>query len=149
VKTKTPEYRARQRIYAKRYREKFPERVKNSQRVYRAKPGTRFKDNEYDKRYRREMVIKLRAEMIAAYGGRCTCCGEDESLFLTLEHLKNDGAEHRKKLGNQYRVLKDLKKRDWPKDNYTVLCYNCNCAKRGNHGICPHEVIAKQILKLA
>lgn len=41
----------------------------------------------------------LRAEVIAAYGGKCACCGEDEALFLELDHVQNNGAAHRREIG--------------------------------------------------
>jgi hypothetical protein len=93
-------------------------------------------------------VRRLRAEMVAAYGGACSCCGELNPAFLTLEHLNGGGAEHKKRLGTiggrkagPDKVLRDLRRRGWPKDEATVLCFNCNCAKyfRGD-GVCPHEL---------
>lgn len=78
--------------------------------------------------------------MIAAYGGACTCCSEPRPEFLSLEHTAGDGAAHRAKVGrNGQAQLVDLKRRGWPKDGYTVLCFNCNIAK-GAHGQCPHQV---------
>jgi hypothetical protein len=31
-----------------------------------------------------------------------------------------------------------LKKHGWPKEGFTILCFNCNCAK-GIYGTCPHQ----------
>lgn len=79
----------------------------------------------------------LRREVIAAYGGACTCCNEATFEFLTLEHLNNDGAAHRARVGkNAQAQLLDIKRRGFPAE-YTVLCFNCNLAK-GIHGSCPH-----------
>jgi hypothetical protein len=77
--------------------------------------------------------------MIAAYGGKCTCCGEAESQFLTLEHIKHDGKEHRERIkGSGNAIWLDLKRRGWPQDGFTVLCWNCQMATA--HGdICPHK----------
>ena len=33
------------------------------------------------------------------YGWVCACCGEAEPLFLTIDHVNNDGADVEKKLG--------------------------------------------------
>lgn len=75
--------------------------------------------------------------MIAAYGGACTCCKESVFEFLTLEHLNNDGAAHRRAVGrNAQAQLLDIKKRGFPPE-YTILCYNCNLSK-GVYGECPH-----------
>ena len=82
---------------------------------------------------------KLRLEMIAAYGGKCACCGEAEPAFLTIDHINEDGAAKRS-AGEQsgaalYRRLKEL---GWPTDEYQLLCMNCNFAK-GHFGECPHK----------
>ena len=82
-------------------------------------------------------------EFIAAYGSCCICCGEREPRFLTAEHLRGNGAAHRRELGNMatggkfYSVLKRL---GWPKDEYSLLCFNCNAAKH-LYGICPHHTV--------
>jgi hypothetical protein len=73
--------------------------------------------------------------MLAAYGGRCSCCGETETAFLTLEHLNGDGAAHRREVHD---AVADLRRRGWPKGEHTVLCMNCNWARRV--GRCPHEM---------
>ncbi len=88
---------------------------------------------------------RLRAEFLEEYGGKCTCCGEMEPAFLCLEHTQNDGAQHRAQFskrgargGSSTQLLEDLKRRGWPKDGYTILCYNCNNAK-AKYGQCPHQ----------
>lgn len=78
----------------------------------------------------------LRAEVLAAYGGRCRCCGETESVFLAIDHVKEDGATHRRQLrGNLYLWLK---RQGFPQETFQLLCYNCN---RGKYelGQCPHQ----------
>lgn len=90
-------------------------------------------------RYKRE----LKRATFEAYGGcRCACCGETEFLFLTLDHIENDGMAERLRLfGSKYRggheFYISLKKRGYP-PGYQVLCMNCNFGKRMNQGICPH-----------
>jgi hypothetical protein len=82
--------------------------------------------------------LKLKNEVMQAYGGQCTCCGETELAFLTIEHIRHDGAAHRQAVGSSDAIYRDLRKRGYPKDGYTVLCWNCNMATaRG--GICPHK----------
>lgn len=85
---------------------------------------------------------RLRDEFLKEYGSECSCCGERERQFLTLEHLNRDGRLHHEKVGpSSTAVLRDLRKRGWPKDGYTILCMNCNHAKGrpGGDGRCPHE----------
>lgn len=80
-----------------------------------------------------------RARALAAYGGRCKCCGETEPTFLAIDHIFNDGAEERRppnmKGGNT--LLNKLENEGYPQDRYQLLCHNCNFAKR--LGACPHK----------
>lgn len=88
------------------------------------------------KRYLEEM----REMLFKHYGDKCSCCGESEKIFLTLEHLNNDGAFHRKQVRsmNPVALILDLRKRGWPEQGYTILCFNCNLGKAKNKNICPH-----------
>jgi hypothetical protein len=80
--------------------------------------------------------LKVRLLVIEGYGGKCSCCGESEIKFLTIEHENKDGKKHRKETNGHY--YQDLIKRGFPK-GYTVLCFNCNCAK-GFYEVCPHQL---------
>lgn len=82
---------------------------------------------------------ELKVAAYAAYGGfQCACCGEETEAFLSLDHVNNDGAEHRRTTDrrNLYRWLRD---NGYP-DGFQVLCMNCNFGKARNGGICPHQV---------
>jgi hypothetical protein len=90
---------------------------------------------------------KAKIDACNAYGGPiCACCGEHRIEFLTLDHINNDGAEHRRqlfgtaKIGGP-RLYRALQKLGYP-PGLRVLCFNCNCA-RGFCGYCPHEREAK------
>ncbi len=79
---------------------------------------------------------KLREEVIQAYGGHCICCGEDCSKYLQLDHINNDGKEHRLELsgcrkGGMYAWAK---RNNFP-GTLQLLCANCHQAKTG-HGGC-------------
>lgn len=93
---------------------------------------------------------ELREEVYAAYGGAfCTCCGESEPVFLTLDHSHNDGAAHRKEVfgekGGGVRFYEHLKKLGFPQDiGLRVMCFNCNCGRVRNEGICPHKEPRRQ-----
>ncbi len=86
---------------------------------------------------KRRGTAKLRAEVLSAYGGLCTCCGEKESLFLAIDHIHNDGAADRKVNGDGADLYRYLRQQGFPKDRYQLLCHNCNQAKR--FGPCPHR----------
>ena len=85
---------------------------------------------------------KIRLKMIEAYGGACACCGESEPRFLSIDHVNNDGNARRREgelTGAElYRWLRD---NGWPKDDYQLLCMNCNFSK-GHFGECPHKKAA-------
>jgi len=94
--------------------------------------------------YERNYKLKLKNEMLGAYGRKCVCCGEAETRFLTLDHRFNDGSQHRKELSENGTKIKTstmyayLRKLGWPKDRYQLLCWNCNCAKH-IYKVCPHK----------
>ena len=91
-------------------------------------------------RYQQSHRAKLKDTCYSAYGGyRCAClhCTETNPKFLTLDHIKNDGYELRKVHGDGDAFYRWLIKNDFP-PIVQVLCYNCNCGKNVNGGICPH-----------
>lgn len=100
---------------------------------------------EYGKQYRQEkrkeigLQKKLRMQQskldgIQAYGGCCQCCGESNHKFLTLEHLNGRDKSKKRRTGI---IAWNIARIEGFPDTYTVLCFNCNCAK-GAYGICPH-----------
>lgn len=82
----------------------------------------------------------IKRETMEAYGGKCICCGESEITFLTIDHIDGAGAAERREfdIGAGHAFYYWLKKKGYPKDNYQVLCFNCNCAKH-ILGKCPHQ----------
>ena len=91
-------------------------------------------------RKNKEYERKCKQKIIDAYGGKCQCCGESIFEFLSIDHINNDGAQERKikKNGTGGKLYRWLIKNNYPKDNYQLLCFNCNCSK-GFMGYCPHE----------
>lgn len=81
---------------------------------------------------------KLRIDTINAYGGKCSCCGEANIEFLTIDHVNGDGREHRAESTCAQHVYYDLKKRGYPQEGYRCLCMNCNWSI-GIWGYCPHQ----------
>lgn len=86
----------------------------------------------------------IKDEVFNAYGGYvCACCGETEKMFLSIDHMNNDGAVFRRKISGKrtaagYHTYIWLKKHGFP-SGHQVLCMNCNHGKRMNKGICPHK----------
>lgn len=119
-----------------RYRKTFLSNPSNVVSLARSREKWISKNPDHDSRRHKATRRTLRSELLLAYGAKCSCCGESEEAFLTLEHRNRDGAAHRRSVGRA-QVYADLKKRGWPKDKYTLFCMNCNWATR--HGVeCPH-----------
>jgi hypothetical protein len=89
----------------------------------------------------RDKNAALKDVVYAHYGGyRCACCGVTEKPFLTLDHPDGSG----------YQMRKNKVYRSWPyywivkngfPEKLQVLCWNCNCGRQRNGGICPHAYI--------
>ena len=80
---------------------------------------------------------KLKLAVIKHYGNKCKCCGEDNVLFLSVDHVNNDG--HKMKRSDRQNINQWIKKNNYPK-TLQILCYNCNLGKAHNNGVCPHKV---------
>ena len=99
--------------------------------------GCREKFREKSREYHQKKTKPLREQVLAHYGGVCACCGETEPLFLTIDHVNNDGAKHRKEVASNH-LAKWLVDNDFPED-FQILCFNCNCGRQRNGGVCPHH----------
>ena len=80
---------------------------------------------------------ELRSLVLDHYGGKCACCGESEWAFLHIDHINDDGAEHRRRDSTAAAIYNWLRKNDFP-PGFQVLCANCNLAKY-HYGVCPHQ----------
>lgn len=111
------------RIYAKRWRQKYPEKQLSRSR----------KSNN---------AIKIRVLWHYSNGNiKCSCCGESHIEFLSINHIGGGGKKHTDRIkcrgANFYWWLE---RHSYP-DGYNVMCMNCNFAigKRNSDGICPHK----------
>jgi hypothetical protein len=87
---------------------------------------------------------RLRMVVYSGYGRVCACCGEDELLFLSIDHVNNDGYMRRKNgegHGGEQLFVKIVRE-NFPPD-FQLLCMNCNHGKARNGGICPHVTSGK------
>ena len=132
-------YRKRQAEYAKEWRKNNREKYKASQKA---------------------AYYRARLEALQHYSGllvpECRCCEENTFEFLTIDHVNNDGAAHRREIGmtqgDPNQMEKEgrkssmggngfvywLKKNGWP-EGFQVLCWNCNGVKREGRE-CPHTI---------
>lgn len=131
---KGQEHRENHKEYMKEWREKNKEKYKATQKRC------------YD---------KARLEVLTHYSGGvkpfCKCCGEDEILFLQIDHINGDGADHRRKLKEEIGYYPGgnglpywLKKNGYP-EGFQILCANCNLGKRTGLD-CPHKTAVEAVL---
>jgi len=86
---------------------------------------------------------QLRVAVNEMYGDTCNCCGETEPLFLTIDHVNNDGGERRKQSSREHgtiTLLRDILQHGSVQPDYQLLCMNCQLGKHLNGGICPHQL---------
>lgn len=91
---------------------------------------------ERQRRYNR----KNRLIVLEAYGNKCACCGEAEEVFLSIDHINNNGYEEKKagKAAYGAALYSRLIRENFP-DDFQLLCMNCNVGKARNGGVCPHQ----------
>lgn len=146
----------RKRDYVKQYRAEWMRkwRKKNPQEAQaveqRRKPrnqeqldrkNTKMRES-YNPEEEKEDRMTLKLEIIDAYGGPiCKCCGYLGVDFLSIDHIKGNGTQHRREIGvsSGDGFYKWLKKNNFP-SGFQVLCYSCNLAKAHNNNVCPHQI---------
>ena len=85
--------------------------------------------------------IALWLSFLKAFDWKCQCCGEDDIRFLTLDHVQNDGFACSQDNITELRRAKELK---YDRNIFNCTCWNCNCARAKNKGVCPHKDISKE-----
>jgi len=130
-----------------------PDRVKAAQERWKERnPGIaakrmrewRLANLERHKATNRRNDQRIKDECYNAYGGYiCACCGETQPKFLSLDHINNDGAEHRRQVagmnaGGGKKIYSWLIANNFP-PGFQILCMNCNWGKARNGGVCPHK----------
>lgn len=141
-----------------------PDKERERQRKWRQRNWTKERERQYewrrrnpekwkavcarrDKRKRnaaaQKIRTKIRVAVFAHYGEKCACCGENERLFLTIDHINNDGAQHRRAMASLVgkggtAFFAWLVRSGFP-SGFQTLCRNCNWGKHANGGVCPHQ----------
>lgn len=141
------------------YRKSVPEIINKIQKKSAKKRMTKivlvtkkWRHNNKDKMrlYNRSRTVKYKVWAIMYYSmgtGKCKCCGEDNILFLTIDHPNNNGKQHRKITGQGANMYTWLHSNKYP-PGFDVLCFNCNCGRSVNSGTCPHTYISNQDIQL-
>lgn len=92
------------------------------------------------KEKKRDYRQQIKKKAILHYSNKCECCGESEFDFLTIDHINGNGNRHHReiKIGGGAEFYRWIIKNNYPKI-FQVLCFNCNCGRSLNKGICPHK----------
>lgn len=116
---------------------------KNKPRLLKAKRKWHVDNHDLEIQYKRDWYQKhkkdnnderrrIKQKVIDHYGGSCVVCGITDPDFLTLDHINNDGAEHRRKISGRksigFYIYRWLILNDFPK-GIQVLCWNHNRMK--------------------
>lgn len=129
--------------YLLRWRKKNKERQSQWHKDWVAKNTERYKSYKDDwykgkSEYLRNRRMKIRDLVYEKYGNICKCCKETNRLFLTIDHVNNDGHKERNGGGSSDRTHRQIIVENFPK-RFQLLCYNCNCGRARNGGKCPHK----------
>lgn len=91
------------------------------------------RDRILERRYNLTRRVKLRREAFEHYGMQCKACGFNDLRALQIDHVDDNGAEERRRLGHRnfsgWMFYRWLKIQGWP-PGYQTLCANCNAIKQ-------------------
>ena len=139
------------RLYRERFYSKNPNFVKEHNKKYRLE--NKLKISIGNKKYRiknRDILIKkskenrdkLKLRVYNHYSNfdiKCNCCGERHIEFLSIDHVNNDGAEHRRTQQHGMVFYTWIKRNNFP-TGFQILCFNCNWSKAvDKEHLCIHQ----------
>ncbi len=103
---------------------------------YKNKEDINKASRRWQKKHKKKMNIvrnrhykKLRETVLDAYGGKCKKCGFKDKRVLQIDHIDGGGSKERKIMSPR-QLLFYLKRNNFPREKYQVLCANCNAMKR-------------------
>jgi hypothetical protein len=124
-------------------------RSKCAAHLHQSNANNRRTEKPRTKEERKAYWDALTREVLAAYGDSCKCCGESEPLLLTIDHIANDGKQHRTEVGGSHSFYLWLRRNKYPQDRFQCLCFSCNMGKFRNGGVCPHVTSASKLFLVA
>src|SRR3990167_3937937 len=89
---------------------------------YYAENKDKFNNKDYKNKwyqdkagYLRDRRLKQRDIVYKEYGNKCNCCSEIERMFLTIDHVNNDGRIERKSRGGSSdQIIRKIIKNNFP-----------------------------------
>ena len=121
-------------IYHKQWRINHTDKVKGQNKRYYLKHKEKAYMN-YHNIYRKEYRNQFKARVLTHYGNgklACVICGESRLACLSIDHINNNGYQHRKEIraeGGGNRFYEWLEKNNYPA-GYQTLCMNDQFIKR-------------------
>ena len=95
---------------------------------------------ECTRAYHREADRRRRQEILDHFGGACLWCGFDDPRALQIDHVFDDGADHRRSLSSTGRskntagkvqtMLRRMIRNGEDTSRFQLLCANCNWIKK-------------------
>ncbi len=128
--------------YARKYQGSHRESIRQRKHRYYLKNRERllkysreYQANHPERRqeWNRKFADKFKIEVLTYYGGgelACVGCGDTRIDCLSIDHINNDGAKHRKAgalTGDK--LYRQLKRENYP-EGFQALCMNCQFIKR-------------------
>ncbi len=123
------------RIAAAKYRAKWTD--DQWKKHYERTASWRARNQEYHDQLISDWARALKLEVLTHYGkeGRLECASLDCSItdidMLTLDHVNNNGAAHRKEIGNGKTMYNWVRKNGFP-EGFQTLCANHQLKKEIN-----------------
>lgn len=116
-------------------------RIRNKEQVKAMALLNRIVNKDKISQQRKIIRAEQKSMVFQHYGNKCNCpgCGETNAIFLSIDHINNDGNQYRKRLKNRGGTSQYswIIKNNFPSD-LQILCFNCNHGKYINGGVCPH-----------
>jgi len=106
---------------------------------YRARLKLSEPNRERSRRYDRNSGFRRKLKVFSHYGLECSGCGESDIDVLSIDHVNNDGAEHRLTIGKGGSAFYSWLINNGFPSGFQTLCMNCNLSKRINGGVLPEH----------
>jgi hypothetical protein len=116
------------RLQMRTYRATHPEKVAAAHQAFQA---WKRKNHVVRARYIQRYQLSDKEAVVNMYtNGEATCrhCGHGDLDVLCIDHIANNGAQHRKAVGYGSSFIRWLITHDYPA-GFQVLCANCNLKK--------------------
>jgi len=94
--------------------------------------------------YMRTRSKSWRNKVFTALGNKCINCGFEDKRALQIDHINGGGiADRKRKGGHTYMFYKQILSESDFKENYQILCANCNWIKKVEKNEVAHGIGSK------